>query len=115
MVALENLLALGGVKVGFVKRMVWGMFRFWAGTAAEGRVMDTGITVGGAVKVWRCDMVRPVGLMGTSSCGLDRVALQQSVEDDESANIRTGCTIATLCFLRSCRIFANSEAFISTI
>ena len=30
---------------------------------------------------------------------------------DENGDIRTGCIIATLCFLRSCRIFAKSSAF----
>ena len=57
-VALETLLALGWVKVGLVKRMVWGLCRFCAGTAAEGRVMNTGVAVGCAVEAWRCDVVR---------------------------------------------------------
>jgi hypothetical protein len=30
---------------------------------------------------------------------------------NDNAITRTGCTTATLCFLRSCRIFASSEAF----
>lgn len=34
------------------------------------------------------------------------------MNDNDNANIRTGCTTATLYFRRSCRIFANSEAFI---
>ena len=63
MVALENLLVLGCVKVGLVKRMVCGLFNVWAGAAAEGRVMDTGVAVDGAVEVWRYDVVRPLSSM----------------------------------------------------
>jgi hypothetical protein len=53
-VALENLLFLGWVKVGVVKRMVCGLFRLWAGAAAEGRGMVMGVAVGGGTVDARC-------------------------------------------------------------
>lgn len=63
MAALENLLVLGCENDGVVKRMVWGLFRVWAGAAAEGRGMVMGVAVGGTVEVWRCYMVFSVSLM----------------------------------------------------
>lgn len=74
--------------------------------------MDTGVAVGGAVEVWRCDVVRPVGLMALFCADLVELHYKQRARENDNAHIRTGCIIATLCFLRSCRIFANSEAFI---
>jgi hypothetical protein len=69
-VALENLFVLGWEKVGLVKRMVCGLFRVSMGAAAEGRVMDTGVAVGGAVEAWRYGKVRSVSLMVRKREGL---------------------------------------------
>jgi hypothetical protein len=52
-VALENLLSLGWVKVGVVKRMFCGLFKVWVGATAEGRGMVIGVAVGGTVEA-RC-------------------------------------------------------------
>jgi hypothetical protein len=48
-VALKNLLVLGCEKVGFVKRMVCGLFRVLEGTAADGRGPVISVAEGGAV------------------------------------------------------------------
>jgi hypothetical protein len=53
-VALENLLDLGCEKVGFVKRMVCGLFRVLVGTAADGRGLVIRAAEGGAVMGRRC-------------------------------------------------------------
>ena len=63
MVALENLLVFGWVKVGVVKRMVCGLFSVRAGAAAEGRGMVMGVAVGGAVEAWRCCVASSVSLV----------------------------------------------------
>lgn len=62
-VALENLLVFGWVKVGVVKRMVWGLFRVRAGAAAERRGMVMGVAVGCPIEVWRCCMAGSVSLV----------------------------------------------------
>lgn len=70
MVALENLFALGWVKVGLVKRMVCGLCKVRVGTAAEGRGMLMGVAVCGADEAWRCCMVGPVSLRALNRKGL---------------------------------------------
>ena len=63
MVALESLLILGWEKVGLVKRMVCGLLRVWAGTAAEGRGLVTSAAVGSTVEARRYKLERAVSLM----------------------------------------------------